>query len=233
MFLNCRKLVWSKQQTKQVFLLGSYIDVIKRFYFFPFIHEVLENAFTRLTDAKGSFTNYVDKILPFFDHLPPCVDTFYGMNVDKKWTFLNHLPTSSCKRSLWTIPKEGVRTARVAPPISKNFKVFSDPTLNRGLLWLSKQTNPLINQLFHICEFLHHHDLLLQGAYSIVYKVLYIKYSKHWPPYLLASTMDCGCSKILNHWLFLSLFKFFGWQFILNWMENSGLKSIFPYCLRF
>ena len=115
-------------------------------------------------------------------------------------------------------PKEGVRTARVAPPISKNFKVFSDPTLNRGLLWLSKQTNPLINQFLHICDFLHHHDLLLQGAYSIVYKVLYIKYSKHWPPYLLASTMDCGCSKILNHWLFLSLFKFFGWKYILNWI---------------
>ena len=50
--------------------------------------------------TKGSFTNYVDKILAFFDHLPPCVDIFYGMNVDKKWTFLDHLPTSSCKRSL-------------------------------------------------------------------------------------------------------------------------------------
>ena len=30
---------------------------------------------------KGSFTTYVDKILAFFDHLPPCVDIFYGMNV--------------------------------------------------------------------------------------------------------------------------------------------------------
>ena len=28
----------------------------------------------------------------FFDHLPPCVDIFYGINVDKKWTFLDHLP---------------------------------------------------------------------------------------------------------------------------------------------
>ena len=36
---------------------------------------------------KGSFTNYVDKILVFFDHLPTCVDIFYDMNVDKKWTF--------------------------------------------------------------------------------------------------------------------------------------------------
>ena len=49
---------------------------------------------------KGLFTNYVDKILAFFDHLPPFVDIFYGMNVDKNLTFLDHLPTSSCKRSL-------------------------------------------------------------------------------------------------------------------------------------
>ena len=35
----------------------------------------------------GSFTNYVDKILAFFDHLPPCVDIFYGMNIDKKSIF--------------------------------------------------------------------------------------------------------------------------------------------------
>ena len=54
----------------------------------------------------GSYTNYINKILAFFDHLPPWVDIFYGMNVDKKWTFLDRLPTSSCKRSLWTTPNE-------------------------------------------------------------------------------------------------------------------------------
>ena len=54
---------------------------------------------------KGSFTNYVDNICAFFDHLPPCVDIFYAMNVDKKRTFLDHLPTSSCKGSLGTTPK--------------------------------------------------------------------------------------------------------------------------------
>ena len=31
-----------------------------------------------------------------------CVDIFYAIN--KKWTFLEHLPTSSCKSSLWTGP---------------------------------------------------------------------------------------------------------------------------------
>ena len=44
--------------------------------------------------GKGSFTNYVDKILAFFDHLPPCVDIFYGMNIDKNWTLEDHLPTN-------------------------------------------------------------------------------------------------------------------------------------------
>ena len=47
------------------------------------------------------FTNYVDKILAFFDHLPPCVDIFYGMNIDK--TFFgpptkNRLVNVVCER---------------------------------------------------------------------------------------------------------------------------------------
>ena len=37
-------------------------------------------------------------------------------------------------------------------------------------------------------------------------KVIYPKYSKHWP-YTLAHTIDCVCSKMLNHGLFQSLFK--------------------------
>ena len=40
----------------------------------------------------------------FFDHITPSVDIFYLMKVDKKSTFLNYLPPSSCKRSLWTTP---------------------------------------------------------------------------------------------------------------------------------
>ena len=48
----------------------------------------------------GSFKNYVDKFLAFFDHLLAWVDIFYLINVDKNKTFLNYLPASSCKRSL-------------------------------------------------------------------------------------------------------------------------------------
>ena len=43
-------------------------------------------------------------------------------------------------------------------------------------------------------------------------KFIYPKYSKHYP-YTVAHTIDCGCSKVLNHGLnhrlFLSLFFFF------------------------
>ena len=44
------------------------------------------------------------KILAFLDRLPRCVDIFYGIELWKKCTFLDHLPTLSCKRSLWTTP---------------------------------------------------------------------------------------------------------------------------------
>ena len=36
----------------------------------------------------------------FFDHLPPFVHTFYLIKVD----IFDYLPTSACKRSLWTTP---------------------------------------------------------------------------------------------------------------------------------
>ena len=44
--------------------------------------------------------------------------------------------------------------------------------------------------------------LLFSG--TVLYKVIYHKYSKH-RFYLLTHSMDCDCSKILNHGLFLSL----------------------------
>ena len=44
----------------------------------------------------------------------------------------------------------------------------------------------------------------------LVLKVIYSKYSKHWP-YTVAHAIDCVCSKMLNHGLnhgfFLSLFN--------------------------
>ena len=40
-----------------------------------------------LRGSKGPFTNYVDKFLSFFDHLPPCVDIFYLMKLTKSQHF--------------------------------------------------------------------------------------------------------------------------------------------------
>ena len=51
-------------------------------------------------------------------------------------------------------------------------------------------------------------------------KVIYPKYSKHWP-----YTVIHNSSKMLNHGLnhgsFLSLFKFSGWKYILNWIIDT------------
>ena len=37
---------------------------------------------------KGSFNNYVDIILPFFEHLSTSMVTFFILNVDNNWHFL-------------------------------------------------------------------------------------------------------------------------------------------------
>ena len=62
-----------------------------------------------------------------FYHLPPCVDIFYGINVDKKWTFLDHLPTLSCKRSLWTTPLGSLPFLKLASKLA-----FSLLMINRN-----------------------------------------------------------------------------------------------------
>ena len=53
-------------------------------------------------------------------------------------------------------------------------------------------------------------------------KVIHPKYSKHWPS-TVAHTMNHG----LNRGLLFSLSKFFRWKYILNQLENSGLRSRF------
>ena len=55
--------------------------------------QLTKHRMARANLNEGSFTNYVDKILAFSDHLLASVDLFYGINVDKIWTFLDYLPT--------------------------------------------------------------------------------------------------------------------------------------------
>ena len=76
-----------------------------------------------------SYLGYIHKLhwqdLGFFDHLPPSVDIFYLIKVDKKSTFLDYLPPSSCNRSLWTIHLAGSNKNR------HSFKnLAEDGTLN-------------------------------------------------------------------------------------------------------
>ena len=55
-----------------------------------------------IKESKGSFNNYVDIILPFFDPLP-AYSTWTSLVVyperGQKRTFLDHLSTSSCPGS--------------------------------------------------------------------------------------------------------------------------------------
>ena len=48
---------------------------------------------------KVAFNNYVDQILPHFDHLPTSSLTFFTLNVAKNGHFLNQRPALSCPRS--------------------------------------------------------------------------------------------------------------------------------------
>ena len=80
----------------------------------------------------------------FFDHLHPFVVTFYGINVDKKWTFLDHLPTLSCKCSLWTTPKRVERECLLLWP---SLLLLLSFCLNMNLLGGS--FNNYVDQILH------------------------------------------------------------------------------------
>ena len=62
----------------------------------------------------------------------------------------------------------------------------------------------------YCCKWLRYRPVELCRCTLGKVKVIYLKYSKHWP-YAVAFTIDFGCSKMLNHGLnhglFLSLFK--------------------------
>ena len=82
-----------------------------------------------------------------------------------------------------------------------------------------EQLYDLYQQILGVKKFEHQ---LLYNAMQVTYvllKVIYPKYSKHWLS-TVAHTIDCVCSKILNHGLnhglLFSLFKFFGRKNILN-----------------
>ena len=67
----------------------------------PFV----KNSFWKIRENlhKGPFTNYVDKISSCWPP-NPLPWHFLWCCLEKKWTFLDHLPTLSCQRSLWMPP---------------------------------------------------------------------------------------------------------------------------------
>ena len=96
---------------------------------------------------EGPFTNYVEKILAFFDHLPPCVDIFYGINVVKKsghfWTtYLPRLvnvvcecPLTSSREKLLGLPRPlaRIKTLYAALIFWETFTVLSEREVCRCL----------------------------------------------------------------------------------------------------
>ena len=89
----------------------------------------------------------------FFDHLPPCVYIFYGMNVYKTWTFLDHLPTSSCKRSLWTTPYRDSLTVSRTGSIQR--KLSNDTLPWRYIIhsWHMNHQNFIVYEIFFFTKY--------------------------------------------------------------------------------
>ena len=66
-----------------------------------------ETPSNRQSHNRGSFTNYVDKLLVFFDRLTYIYnwhDYKHENNLHNRWHFQCPLPTSPCQHSLWTTP---------------------------------------------------------------------------------------------------------------------------------
>ena len=106
--------LWSFTSLKSNnFKLQYFIDSCHNIYL-PAVEVVGLNSCGQFLRLRGHSQTTLTRFWFFFHNLPPCVDIFYGMNVDKRWIFMDHLPTSSCKCSLWTTPNP---LSQSLPPI--------------------------------------------------------------------------------------------------------------------
>ena len=64
----------------------------------------------------------------------------------------------------------------------------------------NRRTQNLVSKFRYYCLNTLYHLKKYLSYFWQVGKVIYPRYSKHWP-YTVASTIDCGCIKILNHGL--------------------------------
>ena len=111
-------------------------------------------------------TNYLGKFRAFFDHLPPSIDIFYPIDVDGRSTFLDYLPPSSCKRSLWTTPYAKTSQEQCVSNSSNTKNYF-------GILNISRMSEAqIILSLTNI--------FISLGTHEYFFCCLLCKYA-HWP----------------------------------------------------
>ena len=101
------------------------------------INTTLKKYWTHcVSDGKVVSGRSQTTLTSFLSHLPPSVDIFYLINVDKKSTCLDYLTPSSCKHSFRTTPKSidvVVSFLRLFPKIAYEFRM-QDHILNMYLL---------------------------------------------------------------------------------------------------
>ena len=96
-FISLNKLISHQNWFRDDFHLGSFIIVLA--FFLTTYSNTIDFSPAMVQQCQDYFYN--NGVLPFHQKSQlflQCIAIFYGMNVDKKWVFLDHLPTSSCKR---------------------------------------------------------------------------------------------------------------------------------------
>ena len=73
---------------------------------FLYINFKISTLLIKAYISKGSFKNYVDRVLPFFDPPSPLRGQFLYHERRQKQTFFDPLPPSSCPRSFCMAPND-------------------------------------------------------------------------------------------------------------------------------
>ena len=78
---------------KQIkYFLNIFAHKFLKLYVYRGLQSTVENELVQERATLGVVHKLSWQDFDIFEHLPLCLDIFYGMNVDRKWTFLDHLP---------------------------------------------------------------------------------------------------------------------------------------------
>ena len=85
------------------------------------------------------------------------------MNFDKKWTFLDHLPTLSCKRSLWTAPNHSCQRSLLQQGSANQMHYLQFSNWDGNIAWLRENVDDWssINDAFILSEIIKTHLLII------------------------------------------------------------------------